>query len=112
MFASSLLTPAALLSPLPPLLLQGYCLVLVDCDVSLVGLVLLFLLAALFTCQPTRGRWEEPGTAGAAATEGVPQHCASLGSGVLPFVMQGLARSSGASRAHVPTVLHALEPHE
>lgn len=39
--------------------MQGYCLVLLDCDLSLVGLALLLLLAASLTCQPSRGRWRD-----------------------------------------------------
>lgn len=66
------------LPTLPARLAQGYCLVLFDCDLSLVGLALLLLLAATLTCQPPRGRWQDPG-----------------GSTALQAVMLGDARRSG-----------------
>lgn len=61
--------------------LQGYCLVLVDCDISLVGLVLLSLLATLLTLQPQRGQWQEQAAGGS--------------SNILPAVMRGEVRRSG-----------------
>ena len=68
------------LSSLP----QGYCLLLFDCDVSLLGLGYLLLLAGLMLLQPPRGRWLDAGGSGST-------------SGTLEAVMQGMAPRGGQS---------------
>lgn len=40
---------------------QGYLLVLLDCDISLLGLAWLMLLAVCLVIQPPRGRWQAAG---------------------------------------------------
>ena len=40
-------------------MLQGYCLVLLDCDVSALGLLYLAALAWVLSAQPRRGRWQQ-----------------------------------------------------
>ena len=69
----------------------GYVAVLVDCDVSLVGLLYLLLLAVLLLRQPARGSWRGSSTpsAGSAGVGGR--------SGVLLAVMQGDSRHVGES---------------
>jgi hypothetical protein len=39
--------------------LQGYCLVLLDCDVSALGLLYLAALAWVLSAQPRRGKWQQ-----------------------------------------------------
>ena len=87
---------------------QGYCLLLVDCDMSLLGLGYLLLLAALLMAQPARGRWQELGpgrTAAATASSGSGNmggisRRLSIASSVLPDVMRGLLRSIGGLARH------------
>ena len=69
----------------------GYVAVLVDCDVSLLGLLYLLLLAVLLLCQPARGSWQ-----GSSAPSGGRAGVGG-GSGVLLAVMQGDARRVGES---------------
>lgn len=76
---------------------QGYCLLLVDCDIALLGLGYLLLLAALLLHQPPHSRWQEAGgpTSEAADVCDAPLSPRFMGSGVLPTVMLGVTR-------HVP----------
>lgn len=77
--------------------LQGYCLLLLDCDIALLGLGYLLLLAALLLHQPPRSRWEEPAGAGAAGSS-TQERQQAMSSSVLPTVMQGLVQRIPGSR--------------
>lgn len=82
--------------------LQGYCLVLFDCDVSLVGLLYLLLAALILTSQPPRGLWQE-----AAAARATPpgdsggERRLALGGSLLAGVMAGSVRSVGRSQVRL-----------
>lgn len=73
---------------------QGYCLLLVDCDIALLGLGYLLLLAALLLHQPPHSRWQEAGGSCSEAGDVCddPLSPRSMGGGVLPTVMLGVTR--------------------